>query len=209
MRSCCTLLAMTVFSGWFGVAAAAAPVPLDFHFKLTDMADKPVPPVQVRVVFGAVGDWQHPDAGQVFTTDLVGEARFSALASIAKRSYKRPTNFVDSLFSRAEPTDYLPVALQLEYAGRQRLLVIKLYRFRSDGTVLLSGLGVYTPDAKGRFAVQGKKVNGYDWKIPEPDGLASGHPGFDVAEFKLGHDTGDEPWKLSLTLRRLPEPKRR
>ncbi|MGC3982046.1 MAG: hypothetical protein QM808_12355 [Steroidobacteraceae bacterium] len=212
------------------VSAAAKQVTsksvLEVSFKLVDQDDRPVPSAQVRLVLDAQSDWQASNAGQVFVTDSLGQVRFSSVNVVKGGSHKRPTNFVDSLFSRAEPVDSVQVAAGLEYAGRSRLIVIRLHRFRSDVAMLLDGFEVYTPDTRGRFTRQGHKVDGYSWKIPEPDGLQSGHPGFEVVEFNLepmllgsevdAKSAGDnkiasdtQRWLLKLVLRRLAPPVQR
>ncbi len=191
---------------------AEAQPDLAVQFRLSDADNEPVALAHARLVLGSAAGWQLPTAGQAIQTDASGESRATFAHAVEYRPHKRPTNFVDSLFRRAEPADHVQAAVELVYAARRRLVVVQLYRFRRDGAVLMGGFEVYTPDASGRFTVQGVCVDGHSWRIPEPDGTQTGHPGFDLVEFDLKppeQAVDSRHWSLKLGFRRLPEPVRR
>ena len=80
---------------------------MDVHFALTDLDYKPIPAADVRVVLGTEAAWQRAGNGHRFTTDAAGESRFTDAVTLTPVTRKRPTNFVDSLFTRAQPADFL------------------------------------------------------------------------------------------------------
>lgn len=206
-----TLLAMGSLDPAVRAAPATAPAPLAVHLAIIDAENRPLPSVPVRLVFGDAPGWQSAAAGHRCTTDAHGEHRATLPAPIERRSRKMPTNFVSSLFSRAQPTDFLQVAAELDYAGARRLYVIALHHF-PDGTVLQEGLSVYTADAAGDFTRQAE-FDGREWKMADLGGLVLTTPGHAVAEATLRpapeEASGHARWTLKLTLRRAAEPVRR
>lgn len=204
------LFCVMLFGGF--MTTAMAQTELAVHLKLINADDQPLPATRARLVLGNAMGWQRPNAGQTLQTDAAGEAILRFANVVEQGKQKRPTNFVDSLFSRAELTDHVQAAIELEYAGRQRLIAIQFYRFRDDASVLMNGFDVYTPDKQGAFTIKGTKVNGYDWRIAEPDGTYSGHPGYELVEFSLkpvSDNASNQQWSLRLVLRRLADPVRR
>src|ERR1700729_2968601 len=105
------LLAPPILLGLYTLMAGAReqPVTLAVAFALTDSEDYPLPGVPVRVAF-AGQDWQGADAGQRFTTDTKGEARFTATATIDKR-WQSTASFIPALPHRA---DHLLIAVEFE-----------------------------------------------------------------------------------------------
>ena len=121
---------------------AMTPVALDVHFKLTDLDYKPIPDAAVRVTFGSDPRWQSPDSGERFLTDANGEHRFTSQVIIDKLARKLPTNFLDSLFSRAQLTDHLMIAAELEYANHDWLYTVDVCRFPGGDPVMLDDTAV-------------------------------------------------------------------
>jgi len=188
-------------------AAAAESVQMDVHFTLTDLDYKPIPAAEVHVVLGTKGAWQGANAGHRFTTDAAGESRFTAPVALAPVRRKRPTNFVDSLFGRAEPADFLQVAAELGFAGHRWLYVVHLYRFH-NGDVLLDHMEIYSRDQSGNFTVKAE-ASDQGWKIADLGGLMLTSPGHDVWKQSFGPDETDpekKRWTFNLAFRRSPEP---
>jgi len=203
-------------------AACAAPVPavaraetppsapIDVQFKLTDLDYKPIAGVPVRVAFGPDAAWQSPDAGTRFTTDAAGQFRFTASAEIDEQPKKMPTNFADSLTSRPQPTDHLRVAVELPYMTFRWAYVVDLWRFRNGGDVMNEGVSVYTPDDRGRFTREAKRVDG-GWLMADLKGLALTTPGHEPWDYFLEPraDPKSPGWSLRLAFKRSPPPVRR
>lgn len=186
----------------------AQPVALAVAFELTDLESKPIQSASVRVVFGRERDWQTSVAGQHFETDTAGKHRLEAQVVLEKRMVKRPTNFIDSLFQWAEPANSLQVAAELEYAGHRWLYVVDVHYFRRDGTVLLNGLSVFTPDAHGDFTVKAK-ASGSGWTMADLGGLVLASPGHQVTDFTLQPDPAEpeeRKWNLTLSFKRHAAP---
>jgi hypothetical protein len=201
---------LLMFSSKSAAAVAAEPVRMDVHFALTDLDYKPIPTADVRVVLGAKGPWQRADAGHRFTTDAAGASRFTDMVALTPVTRKRPTNFVDSLFSRAQPADFLQVAAELGFAGHRWLYVVHLYRF-ADGDVLLDHVEIYSRDQSGNFTVKAE-ASEQGWKIADLGGLVLTTPGHEVWRQSFGPDENDpekKHWTLDLAFRRFPEPVRR
>ena len=112
------LIAVSLFSLNAKEPARAESVALSVRFKLTNLDYRPIEGAKVRLVLGSTSPWQQADAGKRFTTDAKGEHRFETRVMLEPRSRKRPTNFMDSLTARPQPTDLLHVAAELDYAGR-------------------------------------------------------------------------------------------
>jgi hypothetical protein len=186
-------------------------VVLDVEFKLTDLEYRPLPKVPVRLVLGTHPDWQGASAGVRFVTDAVGGHRFTTSTVLDKRARKRPTNFVSSLVSGAEPTDHLMVAAELGYMTFRWLYAVDVYRFARGGDVLLDGFSVYTPDARGAFTRKAKQESG-GWMMSDLGGLALTHPGHEPSNFMLEPDPADPSnlrWRLRIAFKRSPDPVRR
>lgn len=204
------LSTMPIFTSVASVRSAET-ILLEVSFQLTDLERKPIPNAPARVVCGPERVWQAASLGRRFVTDQNGESRFECPVRIEQRAIKRPTNFVDSVFSRPEPTDHLQVATELEYAGRWWLYVIDLHHFRRDGTVMLNGFSVFTRDAKGNFTMRAKHSEG-GWAMADLPGVMLTHPGHEVSDFTLVpcEEEADPPrWSLALAFKRAPAPVRR
>ncbi len=203
------LAAVVLALAALGSCAAADPVTLDVTFRLTDLDYKPIANAPVRVVFGSDKDWRAPGAGHSIVTDAKGEARFSAPASLERRMKKKPTNFVSSLVSTPEPTDFLQVGAEMEYAGFRWLYAIDVYRF-ADGDSMLDEFDVYTADDKGAFTRKAKhEPKGGGWLMADLKGMALTTPGYDAYDFMLAPDPADKSskrWRLNVSFKRYPAP---
>ena len=213
VRSVCgtTLITMASLSFFPTKAKSAEPVPLSVRFKLTDPDYTPIAGANVRLVLGAEPGWQNATAGQRFVTDTDGMHHLQERVILDSSSLKRPTNFVDSLFSRAEPTDHLQIAAELEFAGHRWLYVADLHRFRRDGDLLLTGTAVYSADAGGAFTRKAK-VTDAGWRMADMDGAVLTTPGHKAWESRLQPDATDaalKRWTLEIGFMRSPEPVRR
>jgi len=201
------LLAGTLLMFFSKSVTAAEPVRMDVHFALTDLDYKPIPAADVRVVLGTKAAWQRADAGHRFTTDPAGESRFTDAVTLTSVTRKRPTNFVDSLFSRAQPADFLQVAAEMGFAGHRWLYVYHLYRF-GDGDVLMDHVEIYSRDQSGNFTVKAQATD-EGWKIADLGGLMLTSPGHDIWRQSFGPDENDpekKGWTFNLAFRRSPEP---
>ena len=200
---------LAVAGGVAATDATAQPVTLDVTFKLTDLDYKPIANAPVRIVFGADKDWLAPGAGRKIVSDAKGEARFSAPVTLERRMKKKPTNFASSLVSPAQPTEFLQVGAEMEYAGFRWLYVIDVYRF-PDGDSLLDGFDVYTADDKGAFTRRAKhEPKGGGWLMADLKGLALTTPGYDAYDFMLAPDPADasgKHWRLNVSFKRHPAP---
>lgn len=192
-------------------SADADPVTLAVEFRLTELDDRPVSGVPVRLVLGAVPDWQSGGVGHRFVTDDGGMHRMAVPVALEEQSRKRPTNFLSSLTSRAEPTDHLRVAVELPYMTFAWLYAVDVYRFRAGGDVLIEGFSVYTRDARGQFTTKAKH-DGRTWMMADLGGLALTHPGYEPGTVALQPDPADPAarrWTLRIALKRAPAPVRR
>jgi hypothetical protein len=197
----------------FSVSAAtpADAVSLRVNFTLSDADGKPIPQAEVRLVFGREQGWQRPEAGHRFVTDANGAHTLELPVRLEQRSTKRPTNFIDGLLRRAEPTDYLHVAAELTYAGHRWLYGVEIHHFRRDGLAMFAGLVVFTRDERGAFTRKAK-VTKDGWWMEDLGGWVLTGPGHDVRDFTLRPEavSADERhWTLSLSFQRAPEPVRR
>jgi hypothetical protein len=184
---------------------------LEVQFKLTDLDYKAVAGVPVRVAFGPPAAWQSPENGTKFVTGAAGEFTFSATAPIEPESKTRPTNFVDSLTARPEPTDHLTAAVELPYMTFRWLYVVEIWRFRKGGDVLNNGFTLYTRDATGRFTRKAERKDD-GWMIADLNGLLLTTPGHDVWSNLLEPPEGSDPaspWRLRLAFKQYPPPIRR
>lgn len=189
----------------------AEQVPLAVRFKLTNLEYQLIAGAEVRLVVCLTGPWQTSRAGERFVTGANGEHRFETITMLEARSRKRPTNFMDSLLSRPQPTDFLSLGAELEYAGHRWLYVVELHRFRRDGDMLLEGVAVYCADARGDFTRRATFKDG-NWMMADLGGLALSTPGHEAWEFTLKPDESDatkQRWMLDLAFKRWPNPVRR
>ncbi len=87
---------------------------VDVHFKLTELErpDRPLTGVPVRLVLGAVADWQGPNAGYRFVTGAGGEAHFSAAGVVDRRWKMVPYAMTGLSFPRR--MDHMMIAAELE-----------------------------------------------------------------------------------------------
>lgn len=208
---CVGLSAMSPHSFETTGLTRAEQVPLAIRFKLTNLEYQPIAGANVRLVVGLTGPWQASGSGERFVTGANGEHRFETTATVEARSRKRPTNFMDSLLSRPQPTDFLSLGAELEYAGHRWLYVVELHRFRRDGDMLLEGVTVYCADARGDFTRRATVKDG-NWVMADLGGLALSTPGHEVWEFMLKPDESDaakQRWMLDVSFKRWPNPVRR
>jgi hypothetical protein len=158
---------------------AGGPVALDVHFKLTDLEYKPIPNEAVRLSFGSDPRWQSPDSGERFLTDANGEHHFTTQVVVDKLARKLPTNFLDSLFSRAQLTDHLMVATELDYAAYRWLYTVDVCRFPGGDPIMLDDSAVYTPDTAGAFTRKAP-FDAAGWHMADLNGLVLTTPGHEV-----------------------------
>ena len=202
---------MTAFGHNAVELARAEQVSLAVRFRLTDLEYRPISDACVRVALGTSESWQPGVAGKRFTTDHTGEHQFEMPALLERRTRKRPTNFIDSLLSRPQPTQFLAVGAELEYAGHRWLYVLDLHRFRCDGDMLLDGMAIYCADERGDFTQPATFKKGH-WLMPDRGGFALSTPGHEAWEFMLKPDDTDAAgsrWNLDLAFKRWPSPVRR
>lgn len=205
------LLALAILSSLTAKLADAEPATFGVTFKLTDLDLRPIPAASVRLVLGRERGWQAAEAGRRFVTAANGEQRVQMAAVLEPDAIKRPTNFLDGLFSRAEPADYLQVAAELEYVGHRWLYVADLHRFRRDGLMAFSGFSVYTRGPKGNYTEKAQ-VSEQGWLMRDLGGLMLSDPGHDLWDFALQPDTSDPErprWDLTIGFKRAAEPVRR
>lgn len=197
--------------GW-GAAAIAQAVPIDVEFKLVGMKDnydaEPAPLVgqTVRLVLGEAANWQDPGAGRQFVTDAKGEARFTMDAPLEARTRSRNIGFTPlRMPSRAE---HLKIAVELEHKfsldkdGPPRtfrwMLTMDLDCFKDGECRTVGFMGIYTPDAQGRFTKALVRQGGTEsWKVPELGDKVVWGMSYQVADFMLGVDEKD-PQKRTL-----------
>jgi hypothetical protein len=185
-------------------------VPLLVRFKLTDLESRPIAGARVRVVVGVAKGWQGADSGHRFTTNSQKDYQFETLAPLLRCSRKRPSDFFTGLAARPEPTRWLQVAAELEYAGQPRLYVVQLHRFERDGLVTSVGVTVFNAMA-GEFTLEAKATND-GWVLPDLGNLVLNGPGHVVSRTVLQTDPSDvtcKRWLLDIAFRRAPEPMRR
>ena len=191
--------------------AGADPVTLAVEFRLTELDNRPLPGVPVRLVLGSALDWQSAGAGHRFVTDESGMHRMAAPVVLEEQWRKRPTNFLSSLASRAQQTDRLRVAVELPYMTFAWLYAVDVHRFRGGGDVLVEDFSVYTRDARGPFTTRAKH-DGRAWMMADLGGLALTHPGHELGSVMLQPDPGDPAnrrWTLRIAFKRAPAPVRR
>jgi hypothetical protein len=202
MRSMLGALALGAVSGM----ASAEPVTLTVEFRLTDLDDRPLPGVPVRLVLGAAPGWQGADAGHRFVTDDNGAHRLVAPAGLDKQWRKLTTNFFSTLMSRSQQTDHVRVAAELQYMTFSWLYAVDVYRFPGGGEVLVDGFSVYTRDSREEFTNQAKREAG-GWIMADLGGRALTHPGHELGNVMLQPDPVDTSrWTLRMAFRKSPAP---
>jgi hypothetical protein len=199
-----------------GGASAAANhariVPFEVRCIVTDRDNRPLENVGVRLMLDS-GDIVH-EAGRgiVFRTDSEGKHVARLSGALTPGAMKRPTNFVDSLFSRKEATDDLQLAAELEYLGTRLLYVIQLHRFREESAVLYYGFSVFTLDEKGNFTREVVPDKDGGWRFPNLGGLVVSDPGYRLAGGLFYPDEADptgQRWIFDCRLMRSPDSVRR
>lgn len=212
LRSLVGVLVLTFATNALPAGSNNEAVTLDVTLKLTDLDYKPLPNTTAWVVFGSDASWQSPGAGRKVITDAKGEARFSAPATLERRSKKKPTNFISSIATPAVEAAFLRVGAALEYAGFRWLYVIDIYHF-PDGDNLLDASDVYTADHNGAFTRKAQHdPKGGGWLMADLKGMEMTNPGYDAWDFNLipdASDTSGKRWKLTVAFKRSPEPVRR
>ena len=188
---------------------AVASITLDVNFQLTDLENKPLANVPVRLVLGSDQDWQSPAAGHRFVTGANGDARFSANVVVDKKWRGDSIGFTG--LSMPGRTDHLMVAAELE-----RTIENKVYRWLYVMHIYCKGGDcsttdfddIYTADAKGRFTKKMERArlgSEYMWKPEELGGLLLPGTGFQPSNFALDV----EKKTLKLAFKRSPPPVRR
>lgn len=199
-----------------GGASAAANdirvVPFEVRCIVTDRDNRPLEGVDVRLMLDSGPVVHEAGRGVVFRTDPEGKHVARLSGALTPGAMKRPTNFMDSLFSRKEATDDLQLAAELEYLGTRLLYVIQLHRFREEPAVLYYGFSVYAQDERGNFTREVKQDKDGGWRFPGLGGLVCSDPGYRLAGGLFYPDEADpagERWIFECRLMRSPEPVRR
>lgn len=181
----------------------------EIEFALADAERRPIADAPVRLVFRPTPERQSPSAGHTARTDSAGRVRIATSIVMDKQPRKRPTDFVDSLFSRAEATDHLVVGAELDYLTFRWLYVVEIFRFQQDGDVVVEGPRLFTRDEQGRFSREAKLVDG-GWEIADLGGMRLTSPGHELTGFALAPKDGVVgTWNVSLTFVRQADPVRR
>lgn len=205
--------AMLLFAAGGASAAtgSASGVPFEVRCLVTNRENVPLPGIDLRLMLGSDHTVHEPGRGVVVRTDSQGKHVAQLPGELTPGAIKRPTNFMDSLFSRKEPTDELLLGVELEHLGTRMLYVTTLRRFRADGTVLHGELAIYMRDDRGNFTRAVPRDQNGDWRFPHLGGLVVNDPGFRLAG-GLFYPDGSDPagrWILECQIMRSPEPVRR
>jgi hypothetical protein len=195
------------------IGARELPVTLAVKFALTDSDYYPLAGVPVRVAF-AGQDWQGADAGQRFTTDAKGEARFIATAEI-DRPWRSTASFLPApphqayhLFIAAEFERVAPVG------GKDTkfhwLLVSHVDCTSDDGGCSVNGDGIdeiYAKEAQGRFTHRlepSREAQPMAARTdPDSEAVASG-AGYKLTTLHFERDTSEpsgRSWNLRVAYR--------
>lgn len=187
-------------------------VPFEVRCIVTDHENRPLEGVEVRLLLGSGPAAHEAGRGVVFRTDSQGNHVTQLSGELTPGAMKRPTNFVDSLFSRKEATDDLQLAAELEYCGRRLLYVIRLHRFRAESAVLYGRFSVYTPDERGNFTREVTQDKDDGWRFPDFGGLVLSDPGYRLAGGMYYPDEADpngRRWILECRFMRSADPVKR
>ncbi len=200
--------------------ARAQTVPINVDFTLLDVVDAyktPYPPLAgetVRLVLGESRDWQNPDAGHKFVTDEKGEAHFTMNALIDPRWRWRNIGFTP--LSMPVRSDHLKLGVELAHKfplekdgpvkAFRWLLTMDLDCFPNGQCSTVGFMGIYTPDAQGRFTKPLVRQGGTEsWKVPELNDKVIFGMSYEVADFLMSRDSEDPKKRtLSLAIKRLP-----
>jgi hypothetical protein len=187
-------------------------LPFEVRCFMTDHENRPLEDVEVRLVLSSGSTAHEAGRGLVFRTDPKGKHIAQMQGELTPGALKRPTNFLDSLFSRKEATDDLQLAAELEYLGTRFLYVIRLHRFREESAVLYGRFVVFTTDARGNFTREVTQDKEGGWRFPSLGGLVLSDPGYRLAGGMFYPDESDpagQRWILECRWMRSPEPVRR
>ncbi len=195
--------------------ARAQTVPLDVDFKFTDIEYKPLPGQPMRLVFGDGKDWQSPGAGNRFTTDEKGEARFTTPVIIDRRWHSQNIGFTplsmplraDHLQIAAELEQFLPGAVNGKDLTLHLLCKMDIDRLPGDDCATSDFTSIYLPGAQGRFT---KEIPPKGFTIPDSGGLVLSGISYQTWDHMLEPvDEAKTHWKLKLAFKRYPPPVRR
>lgn len=199
--------------------ASAQIIPIDVQFQLVGMKDNydaapaPLAGETVRLILGEGADWQSPNAGHKFVTDQKGEARFTMDAPIDTRWRSRNVGFTP--FSMPVRADHLKIAVELEHwfplekngplKSFRWLLTMDLDCFHDGPCSTVGFMGIYTPDAQGRFTRALARVAGTEsWKVPELNDQVIWGMSYQVADFLMNVDENDPKRRtLRFAIKRL------
>ncbi|MBC8086707.1 MAG: hypothetical protein H7Z40_05540 [Phycisphaerae bacterium] len=182
-------------------------VALEVQFALVTPENKPVSGAPIRLVLGEQAGWQTATTGTRFTTNAEGKHNFSTQAVVSEKRRKMPTNFLTSLFARAEVTQHFSVAVELPYAGRPWLYAATSDYFTGGTSARMDVMRVFGANASGAFTVPAAFSEGA-YSLPGIPGTMA-IPGHDVLRFAMEPGSSGTNWKLFLTIVRYPEPRRR
>lgn len=213
------LLLSILCLAWASTASAQV-TPINVQFKLISMKDNydadPAPVVgeTVRLVLGEKSDWQNADAGRKFVTDKKGEAHFVMDGLIDSRSRSRNIGFTP--FSSWSKAEHMKIAVELEHKyplekdgppkSFRWLLTMDLDCFKDGQCSTVGFMGIYTPDAQGRFTRALVRQGGTEsWAVPELNGKVIWGMSYQVADFMLSPDENDPKRRtLKFAIKRLP-----
>src|SRR5688572_394586 len=205
--------AILLFAASGATASAEAPrvVPFEVRCIVTDTDNRPLEQVAVRLSLDSGPAVHEAGHGVAFRTDPAGKHVLQMPGELTTGTVKRPTNWVDSLFSRKEATDDLQLTAQLEYLGMPMLYTIRIHRFREERGVLYTRFSVYTQDERGNFTREVKQDKDGGWRFPGIGGLVASDPGWRLAGGMFYPDETDSNgrWIFECRLMRSPEPVRR
>jgi len=194
----------------YPVTASAAnhQVPFEVRCTITDRDHAPVENLEVRLSL----DGELAAGRGAMQTDAKGMCDALMTGAIASGVVKRPTNFVDSLFSRAEATDDVRLMAELSSFGGRLLYVLEVHRFRADGALLYTDFRVFAPDKRGHYVSELKRDRYGIWQAFNLGDGSVAYPSYRVAGCEFSPDEDDpsgQRWILNCQFERLPEPVRR
>jgi len=168
----------------------------------------------VRLVLGQSPDWQNPDAGHKFVTDEKGEAHFTMDGLIDKRWQSRNVGFTP--LRMPSRTDHMQIATELEhkfpiektgeYKTFRWLLTMDLDCFPDGQCSTVGFMGIYTPDAQGRFTKALARQGGTEsWKVPQLNDQVIWGMSYEVADFMMSTVPNDPKKRtLKFAIKRRP-----
>jgi hypothetical protein len=206
----------------FPFMASAQTAPIDVQFQMLAMKDNydatpaPVAGAAVRLVLGDRADWQEAHAGHEFVTNEKGEARFTMEAPIDSHTRSRNIGFTP--FSKSSRTEHLKIAVELDHRfpvsqggplkNLRWLLTMDLDCFPDGQCSTVGFMGIYSPDAHGRFTQRLVREGSYEaWKVPELGNQVVWGMSYQVADFMLSADEKDPKKRtLKFAVKRLARP---